>query len=246
MRRSVATLALLLASACGRFSFEPRDLPADATTADTAGPAPDGDVQLDCANHQGALFCDGFEDPSLAAWQLAGDVMRALRPTPRGAAALQADTTGPQQTSGAGVGFGPIGSGLLAARGWFYVPSGFDVIHFDLLILKNAAIGGIGVLGYFGELVIYQNVSGEGLFSGLTVPRDRWMCIELQVQVANAGSAQLLLDGVPIASTPTLDLAPGVGYSFLDVGLAWTDDTQGPARVFADEIVIDDEPIGCD
>lgn len=207
--------------------------------------APFTENRVDCANHQDAMFCDGFEDPDLSAWDLYGGVMRVVRPTPRGTAVLQADTTGPGQISEAGVNFGPFVSGTLAARAWLYIPSGFPVIHFDLIDLKYAQNGGIGVLGYYGDLVIYQNLTGETTTVGVTVPRDRWMCVELRLEVSNPGRATLFLDDVSIAEVSGIDAAPAQGYNRVNVGLPWTDETQGNTRVFVDELVLDNKPIGC-
>lgn len=232
----------MVLAGCGRFSF-------DAQPAHTDGASGDlGSVRRDCEGHETALFCDGFEDAALAAWQLTGMVSQMASDTVRGNAALLAETQTSQQTSHALVDFAAVTSGTLNVRGWFFVPSGHQIVHFDLLDIKAVPSGGgLAILAYQDELVLYQNtVTPDGVaMQAIAFPVDRWLCIELQLQVADPGSATLLLDGAVVSSFTGIDMLPANGFSRLTVGIPWTDAGQTPARAFTDEVVLDTKPIGC-
>jgi hypothetical protein len=232
-------LAIALLAAC-RFNFD-----AQATGGDDTGDAPP-QPRVDCAGHETALFCDGFEDPALSAWKIDGMASRATATRMHGAAALQVDTPGSQQLAQAKVTFAPVTSGLLAARGWFFVPAQSDVLHFDLIDIKSS-VGDLAVLGYFDHLVIYQNLGTPGVGpETVTVPLDRWMCIEVQIQVSDPGRIDLWLDDVLVSSITNIDALPSTGFTWMAVGLPWTDDGQTALRAFVDEVIIDTKPIGCD
>lgn len=106
-------------------------------------------------------------------------------------------------------------------------------------------IGGVGVLGSVGDLLLYEDATGI-VPQSVPLPFDRWLCIEVRVEVDDPGRVQLFLDGTLIASRSDIDLLPGTGFSRIAVGLPSTDVGQPSARVYVDEVVIDTQPIGCD
>jgi len=231
-------VTVIVLGACGRLGFDP------LVTNDTAPAA-----RRDCEGHEAAVFCDGFEDPTLPKWTVDGQAasMQLVTPAPPlGERLLQSDTQGTMQASEAVARFPAIASGTLYVRGWFYVPSGFTVIHFDLLDALSVGFGGLAVFGYNGNLSLYESTAGALGADGPPLPTDRWMCIELEIQVSDPGNAYLRLDGSIVASFANIDLLPGSGFETVAVGLPWTDDGQPAVRTYADEIIVDTKPIGCD
>jgi hypothetical protein len=221
--------------ACGRLAFDP---------------VGDGivDTRADCEGYEDALFCDGFEDPNLVAWTLIGAASRVITGAHVGTAALKVETEMSKDTALAvQQAFGSITSGELHVRAWFRVPSGFAAFHMDLLALSSTGEGGIVVLGYRDRLAVYQSTDASAPRSveGPPLPRDRWICVELRVEVTDPGDLELWIDGSLVASLSQIDVHPSSGYSSIAVGLPWTDEGQPASRVLVDEVIVDTKPIGC-
>lgn len=94
-----------------------------------------------------------------------------------------------------------------------------------------------------GQFLITVKGSTFG-FTG-DLPRDRWVCIELHVAIDPAGFVELALDGGAAMRTATTDTTVTGGYTQADVGIHYATAAQTPAELWADEVVIDTIPIGC-
>lgn len=223
--------------------FDPRaDAPIDA---------PPFAIRGDCEGHETAVFCDGFEDPALAKWvvvsgQTASMQSQAPLP-PHGTRLLESTTQTTQQGSYVTANVGPYTTGTLYLRGWFYVPSNIDLTHFDLFDLNSDGMGGVSAFLYFGALTLFQSsATPSAAVAGPPLPLDRWMCLELQLEIGDPGNVYLSLDGTQVASFTGIDLLPGTGFHNLLTGIPWTDDGQQTARAYTDEIIVDTRPIPCD
>ena len=87
--------------------------------------------------------------------------------------------------------------------------------------------------------------NAEYLASGATIPRDRWFCIELDVDIdASSGRVTLRADGTEEVTSAGINTAAFEGYDFVNVGGVFL---QGVSNmtVYVDDIVLSRQPIGC-
>lgn len=245
--------ALLVLAACGEVKQAPSvDAPAgDAPAGDApAGDAPAGDAPLArCQDRPGVMFCDGFEDAGLAAWpDLRGAIVQQTNLKYRGAGALQAMSNLPQDTAAATVRpFGSFTTGDIYLRAWFYVPTGPAVISkVNLLDIYGGPGDGMVVLVDQNRLVVFAAPSATTLTTQLTVPRERWFCVELHVAVADAGgSVRLDVDGIERAAATNIRTRPDPGFSGLSVGTLFLAADQAPLTIYVDELALGTQPHGC-
>jgi len=103
---------------------------------------------------------------------------------------------------------------------------------------------------YFGPYTLPMMGSATGS-APLTVPMDRWTCIEWMVSngavAGNAGISKVWLDGVEIMQmelTP-LSTASAPPFGLFEFGADTSGGPQPPFGVWFDEVAIDSQPIGC-
>jgi hypothetical protein len=103
---------------------------------------------------------------------------------------------------------------------------------------------------YFGPYTIPSMGAATGS-DPLTVPLDRWVCIEWLVSngavAGNSGISKVWLDGVEIMKMELTPLSTGSGPQFglFEFGMDTSDGPQPPFGVWFDEVAIDSQPIGC-
>jgi len=225
---------------CGRFQFDPLASDAGATSGD----ARDGAASV-CT----ALFCDGFE-MDLTPWgTVTGPGTSDVQTTQvhGGTKALTVSVSDNPEFRALyrNLPFG--GLPAVYVRAWFYVPSGTAFGHVDLLEFEAST--GEGITAYVSQetFALFTDVNGMFANSGGMLPRDRWFCVELEVDVSDTvGSVRLKVDGTIITQLTALDTLPPVGFEHIVTGLAYTGPQQfGPASQTLDDIVVDDAPIGC-
>lgn len=200
--------------------------------------------------HAGALFCEGFEDPQLPAWGTPeAGISQVATPAYRGAGALRAEATGAEaEVRLTAVPFAPRASGDVYTRSWHFVPADTEVSHVEMLGVHNSGgVSGLAILVFDGELRAFLAGTGNvATIPGPLVPKDTWFCVESHIEIGAAGSVQVWLDGVSTGQTSGVDTLPGTGIDRIVTGIPFTGQTQvGTAEVFIDELVIDDQPIGC-
>lgn len=252
------TTALLVLAACGRIGYDP--LAGDAATADGASDARDSDAmiaaetQTDAALACGSLVCDGF-DGDLAAWTPRGTV------EPRAMYGLVTDPvvdgTGAVRFSFRDVPVGTmrmieqrfpaVTAGTLHARALLWVgaattfdrylvalqldsgdDSGFEKVSIDLLPDDSLALS-------------VTSATPDAWPTGAvgTVTRGAWMCLRLEIAVAQSGGhATLWRDDQLVASATAVDTSPEpAGINRLLIGIAV------PGRATAD-LVFDAVALG--
>jgi hypothetical protein len=231
-----------------------------ATTLDggrDAGMSDAGPDSTSCDDvHADALFCDGLEDETLAAWdsffEHNGTIARTEERAYRGEGSLRSEITGSGGYVTARFAIGALMSGQINVRGYFYVPSTVD-ISMGLSIIQ----AGYDSDPWYHASLNIDEPSTSSVFvrtdadndwdDGGTIPRDAWFCAELRVSISDtAGSVELWVDGVRTAMLSGIDTLPSRGYERFVVGIPYTELTQTSALVYTDEVVYDDEPIGCD
>jgi len=249
----VCVVVVLLAG-CGRLGFAPPGgadgAPGDDGDAHGDARAGDGSSALACQQNPGVLFCDGFEDPGLGAWaQTSGSLVRQTAITHTGTAAARATSDGSQQPAVINVApFNSISSGSLHYRAWFYVPSGFAINKIELFS-TNGSGSNLGTVFLVDqeELRVYAEPGlGHTVTTGVTVPRDRWFCIEAHVDVsASNGGMRIELDGTTIGSGSGFATLPTGGYTYLGVGTLFLAAGQSASTVYIDDVAAGTQPLGC-
>ncbi len=225
----------------------------DAGSPD-AGPAP---VDTACDDIlSSAIFCDGFEDATLSAWEskysMYGSFGQETTRVYRGRGSLHALTT-------MGMGYAnlydeplpAISSGDLYARFYAYIPSGFTAVLADFLYMGSTTdpydgmyvgISAAESMNLYFDMGTYYVQSGVDAF-----PRDRWMCIQVHLGLSDSsGTAELRVDGAVIASDSGIDTLPAGGYTDLSAGIVYTDPTQSKAQVYLDDLAVGTSPLPCD
>jgi hypothetical protein len=228
----------------------------DGAMSDAA--ASDGQV-LDagdpCAGHSGALFCDSFDDPTFMPWAYekvaAGSTAEqstSFVHTPAGALVA---TTGPSgSTNFARLGAKPfphIKSGDLWLRAYYFIPNATVTNSF----YSTVVIAEIEP-PYFGfSLVVFptqvQIGVGGTMYPGtMAFPHERWVCVELHVQIdASQGHFEGYFDGLLAVQSPALDTMGDYGYTSIDVGIHYTDTNQNPVLLYVDDVVAGTTRPGC-
>lgn len=226
----------------------------DAGTLPDAGP---DSTSCDDVN-AGRLFCDGLEDPALTAWSSFfdhnGTVARTEERSYRGVGALRSEITASGGYVMGRFAIGGITSGTIHLRAYFYVPSSVTIakgmslmqVGFDSSPYHHVSFNADEPTS---SSIYISTDSGTNWARGMQLPRDRWFCAELVITIAEApmGQLELWIDGARTAVEMGIDtLSAPRGYERFVVGIPYTELTQTSALAYADEVVYDDEPIGCD
>jgi hypothetical protein len=147
-------------------------------------------------------------------------------------------------------GFGPFSSGAFYVRAHYFVPSSTQRTDFALLTVGDVTLalsGGVSVFVANDGFALAADMGSIARMGTLTVPVDRWFCLELSVQISDKqGRATLWLDGVEENFLPGAPTLPLGGVTTIGVGIASAGSSQPSARVFVDDVVVDTNPIGCE
>ena len=236
-------LVLLVGSGCGRVGFDatPTDVFADSG-ADTfdAGPP--------CPALPGIEFCESFEGaPKLGT--LVGNVTVDPLRAYRGTMSQHAATTAASETSWQiGQVLPTLTSGDLYARWFVYLPGTVTSAHLaSVHLVENLPpFHGIifGVRDGVAELTSTE--AGITAFSTVSIPRDRWVCLQMHVQISDtAGAIDGAVDGQPFGVKTNIDTAPAAGYRNVHVGVFSTGFATGPIEMWSDDVAVGTQPIPC-
>lgn len=208
-----------------------------------------------CPENSNLLFCDGFEDTNLNRWSYTvlenGSVDRSTARYRSGAASLRATTGAAGSTNEARKGvevFGHQKSGDIWARYYYYLPSTVTISsYFSSGVVEEIEPP------YFGfSLLILPNhvaIEADGLrYEGtMAFPRNKWTCVELHVQIdPAAGFFEAYIDGALAARSTATDTLPDMGYTSVDVGVHYTEPSQGSVTAYVDDVVAAHTRTGCD
>ena len=226
-------------------------MPIDAGSPETdAGPP-----ATTCGTvHAGAMFCDGFEDGTEDAWYNSwtrdGTTAIATDRAYRGRYSFLArtDVAAGRAAINTDV-IDPTTSGHIYVRAWFYIE---PVAVTDISLVQigesvspwaHASVSSVGG----GTQLFINTTSPTTTRLGAAAPVDEWFCLELHVDVsATAGTIEHWLHGTRETSVTGIDTLPAQGMELVTVGAPYTGPSQVPARIYVDEVVVDDAPIGCD
>jgi hypothetical protein len=207
-----------------------------------------------------AVFCDGFEMTDIDSWW-AQDVTSgtaAIDPTRayRGRSSLHLHSD-------------PVAAGSMARedlfertaettfsrsyflRAFLYLASPAPVETVPLMTIEYNAgsYPGVSVAIAQGQLLLINAANAPfSTLSQTSLPTDRWICLEWEVEQDTSGAMQVLLDGteVPELSVHQNTLASSP-FNQIDISLMQSDVPEAePAHdLWFDELVVDHQPIGC-
>lgn len=249
----------------GAADADPDGRAASDAGAPDAEPASDAETSADAAPpfdetacddaHEGAILCESFESAELAGWSPRGDVGAVAAPVYRGTGALRGTSTLDSRVAAIVRSDLPsVATGELFVRAYYWLPASspaaaIPFLHIEEIAPPHAFVelrfsDGALTVGYGTDARVATNA-----LSGAPMPRDRWVCIELRIVIsATAGVVEALLDGTSASMLSAIDTLPGGGYATLYSGFY---DHVGaeqlfPTELFIDELVVDDQRVGCD
>jgi len=223
----------------------------DAGTDAGTDAGPDSTI---CDELVGVIFCDGFED-GFAHWgwrtETAGTVTAGTSTVYRGAAALYASTTDLSGKASITSELGTtVSSGALYVRAYVYVPSSVVSTGISFLFVGEAVAPYAGIafeITGAGRASVYIGpLDREAAGAHVPMPRDRWVCATLTLDVGDTGRARAAIDGVSTVDEALIDVLPAGGLSRVTTGIEWSSPTQMSADVYVDEVVVSTSPIPCD
>jgi hypothetical protein len=225
-----------------------------ASQGGTAGTAPEPPSCYD--EFPGVLFCDNFEATGLPGWThfgggTDGETTQVTSGVYRGSAALRSvkSDEGPSDPLYVDV-LGDRTSGRLYLRTYLYVPSDFSLAAgASLLVLGESAepLGGLSLVLAPDAVALQINGQVSSQLKGFYVlPRNEWLCVQIDFAIAQAGSARLRIDG-QLITEGTANTLMGTHYDRLWLGVNWIHPNQTETvEALYDDVVVDTEDIPCD
>jgi len=144
----------------------------------------------------------------------------------------------------------PVNGGALYARWYAFLPSGLSMSQYLIMLelwpgdwAQRVTVEGVGD----DRLEVYQGTTGATLVSAAgTFPRDRWVCLELGLELsATAGAASLSADGVQLVAQSSLANLPSSPIDEVVLSAVPYTDAVG-VDLTLDDLVVGTEPIGCE
>ena len=247
MRSAVMLVGIVGLVGCGRLGFD------DTSTDAGSDASSDALARTPCPPRPGQLFCDSFEGTSLLTTvDMTSPGFIEFDPTRSfgGAESLHALTTTTSTPSWRlGSGLPDIASGPLYARWWLYVPSSVTTVNIASTHLVEPVFPFYGVVVGIqnNRIELSANGATEMVLSPLTMPRDRWACFQLHIEVADdAGSIETWLDGELAARITDVDTLPSAPYRNVHTGIFSTGVADETQEAWTDELAIGTQPIDCD
>jgi hypothetical protein len=235
-------LYAVLVAGCGRVGF---DAAGDASVTE-----PDAFTARICDRYPEALYCNDFEDglQTLSSF----DAMITPAGGVGGSAGL-AFSAGPGEVPRVTHQLAmPIESAPFYIAGQFRLAAGPFVDEYVVLVQTTSNVNS-KISFDLVDLDTPQLVNievGDGGRHGArgSVPRDRWVCYELMIDVsaASAGGVTLSLDGQQaISDWQGFSTLPQGGWAYVELGAFASAANSGTIDVVFDNWVVQTSPIGC-
>lgn len=208
------------------------------------------------AAHEDALVCSDFEDEALdgGAFQTVlenmGELELSSEQAHGGTRALLANTSGATSAAALAQAFDPVSAGELHLRAYVYVAGDQPTEIMNILFIgASAAVAefdGIDINLQGGALQVFAPQGGVRETSEQVIPRDRWFCLRLRLQVHDAsGVLELFTDEELALRVAAFDTLPASGVSELRVGIDWSSEQSEPFEIFIDDLVLDTSEVAC-
>jgi hypothetical protein len=224
----------------------PADAPGDAEPPDAPAPP--------CAT--GVLFCDGFEQ-GLGAWpnpeQTNGTIGLSTTRAHRGMYSVDAHENAITQGGGnpyVSIDHTQTWPPHFWVRFFVYVPSPFPPSNAALLnlIQSSGAYPGIQLFltGGKGNVAMTTFLTGnDHTWQSATIsPLDQWVCFEVEADVPN-GTVHVSMNDTHLTDLDMMNISlPSPDTTKLGLGF-FMPNVQGAYDVWFDDVIVDDNPIGC-
>ncbi|HEX4335240.1 MAG TPA: hypothetical protein VH062_04960 [Polyangiaceae bacterium] len=211
-----------------------------------------------CASHQDAIFCSGFERPDLSDWSRVivvndAHVEQTETRSFEGRGALHAASEDQQSTAVVAKEFDPVTSGELYLRTHLYVPGGLPTRTMNIFFLGDFAtpdpFEGVDFNLEDGALSTYVPHDSPDRFTSttLTIPRDRWFCMQVHMTVADGdGALTIDVDGQTGLDEKGMHTLPPGGIHLLRAGIDWSSLQTDPFDYYIDDLVLSRTAVDCD
>jgi hypothetical protein len=135
-------------------------------------------------------------------------------------------------------------------RAYVYVASEQPTEIINLFFIgASAAVAefdGIDVNLEDGALQVFAPQAGVRETSEQTIPRDRWFCLRLRLEVSDdSGVLELFTDDALALRVAAFDTLPASGISELRAGIDWSSEQSEPFEIFIDDLVLDTSEVAC-
>jgi hypothetical protein len=220
-------------------------------------PVGDAAPRSECEiTHDGALVCADFEGDALdgGAFQTVlestGELELSSERAHDGARALRATTTGVMSFAALAQNFDPVRGGELHLRAYLYVAGEQPTEIMNILFIGAsgavAEFDGIDINLQGGALQVFAPQAGVRETSEQVIPRDRWFCLRLRLEVHDAsGTLELFTDDELALRVAAFDTLPASGISELRAGIDWSSEQSEPFEIFIDDLVLDTSEVAC-
>lgn len=248
--RLSAWLWLLVLAAC-RIDYDPladgmdASMLGDAEAAD----APDGSVDTSACDRPTTFICDTF-DEGVHATTVYGDTEWLALAGPDGTGAFRAN--GAPNASAVAIyeWTDPITAGPLHARVRLRIAPGDPIENYAVLLQLDNGVETSGREKVSADMATGDALSIAAPFSGrggettLTMPRERWVCLELAIAVDASGTMEVFLDGTRMHGYDSVDTVVPGGFRRLIIS-SLVSDADPPVDILFDDLVAATAPIGC-
>lgn len=235
----------------------------EAEPIDLGRPPPDLGLEpssaCDSSEATSWAFCDGFEALSLTNWIERGDtggsgeafVERQTEVVFRGEGALRARISGSGTSAAVYAGiFEPPADEVIWMRGYFLLPE--DAGEVDFMSFGDALNVEAVVLASGDSGANVHDHRGEGSFNfkrlGVQLPKDRWFCAILRIDVGTLGLNTVFINDVRIDAVD-FNTTVERGHTRLDVGFLGDPGTTTSSRareIFVDEVAVSTSTLSCE
>jgi len=215
-------------------------------------------IDSECATHQDAIFCSGFERPDLSDWTRVvvvkdAHVEQSEKRSHRGKGALHAASTGAKSSAVVAEDFDAVTAGDLYLRMYLYVPAGLPTKTMNILFLGDFAtpdpFKGVDFNLEDGALSSYvpQDTPDRFTSKTLTIPRDHWFCMQIHMTVSEKqGTLTIDVDGERGLEQQGMNTKPAAGIHLLRAGIDWSSLQTERFDYYLDDLVLATMPIDCD
>ncbi len=211
-----------------------------------------------CAAHPDAVVCSGFERPDLSDWTSVivvndATVEQTEKKKHGGRGALHASSEGQQSSAVVAAEFPAVHGGELYLRVFLYVPGGLPTKTMNVFFLGDIAtpdpFRGVDFNLEGGALSTYvpQDSPDRVTSTTLTIPRDRWFCLQAHLTVAQkTGALTIDVDGTTGLSEDKMNTNPAAGIHLLRAGIDWSSMQTEPFDFYLDDLVLSKSAVACD
>lgn len=242
-------IAVFVALSGCRIDYEPTANRADATVRADGG-AVDASIETNVCDRPTAVLCDSFDD-GIGTSVVSGEAQWLAGAGPDGTGAMHA--IGRPGASGVAIytWAEPIVAGRLHARARLRVAAGDPVDAYAVLIQLDNGVETMGLEKVSADistadlLAVAAPFTGRGGESTIAMPREHWVCLELDIDVDANGSLALWLDGEQVYGASAVDTVVPGGFQRLVLG-SLVSRSDPPVEVVVDDLIVATEPIGCE